>query len=49
MSHFQDIDECASNPCEDDLVCVDQVNKYICRKECDPGFTGIDCDVGKEE
>lgn len=42
-----DIDECASNPCPEDLICVDKVNEYKCRKECEPGYTGEDCEIGK--
>ena len=30
--------ECVSNPCLNDAVCVDDVNKFSC--ECKPGFTG---------
>jgi len=33
-----DINECISNPCENNGTCEDQVNGFTCR--CLPGFTG---------
>ena len=42
-----DIDECASNPCQNlnQKHCIDGVDKYTC--SCMPGYTGKLCDVGK--
>lgn len=33
-----DVNECISNPCQNNATCVDDVNGYIC--ECLPGFKG---------
>ncbi len=41
---FLDIDECESDPCINGQ-CVNGENRYTC--VCDPGWTGINCDVGK--
>ncbi len=43
---FSDINECASNPCQNGGVCMDGINRYVC--QCPPGFGGPNCDVGKE-
>ena len=40
-----DIDECASNPCENGASCTDEVNGYNCG--CAPGYTGTHCETGK--
>lgn len=32
------IDECASNPCENEARCEDQINDYFCH--CYPGYEG---------
>ena len=34
-----DVNECLSNPCENNGTCVDQVNGFTCH--CPPGFIGI--------
>ena len=39
-----DIDECASNPCQNGGTCADVVNGYDC--SCKPGYTGADCETG---
>lgn len=40
-----DIDECASNPCQNQASCIDRVAGYLC--QCPAGYTGIDCEIGK--
>ncbi len=40
-----DIDECASNPCQNAGACVDAVNGYTCT--CVAGWTGTICDTSK--
>ena len=37
-------DECASNPCQFDGTCADDVNKYTCT--CNDGYMGIECEIG---
>jgi len=37
-----DIDECSSNPCKNDGVCIDRVNGYFCN--CTDDFMGVDCE-----
>ena len=32
------VDECVSNPCQNDGTCIDDVNGYYC--ECITGFSG---------
>lgn len=32
------IDECASNPCQNEANCDDQINDYVC--SCYPGYMG---------
>ena len=44
MTLFTDINECASDPCQNDGTCTDQVNAYICT--CDLGYTGVHCEIG---
>ena len=38
-----DINECESDPCINGK-CKDGNNKYTC--ECDPGYTGVNCETG---
>ena len=41
-----DIDDCASNPCENNETCIDLVANYICN--CTQGYTGKNCSIGKD-
>lgn len=36
------INECASNPCENNAECIDRINDYQCN--CYPGYTGKNCE-----
>ena len=36
-----DIDECESDPCENEGTCEDEVNAYTCA--CAPGYNGTHC------
>ena len=38
-----DINECASNPCQNGGTCVDGINWYFCI--CDLGFAGDNCET----
>ena len=40
-----DIDECASDPCQNGGTCVDQVNGYLC--QCVPGYTDLQCQTSE--
>ena len=40
-----DIDECASNPCQNLGTCTDGVNQYVCG--CVAGYTGANCETSK--
>ena len=40
-----DMDECASNPCQNNATCIDQVAGYRC--QCNPGYAGNRCQNGK--
>ena len=42
---YLDIDECASNPCQNGGVCKDQINGFVCT--CAGQFTGTLCEIGK--
>ena len=41
---FTDINECESIPCLNGATCLDGKNNYDC--ECEPGFTGPNCETG---
>ena len=42
---YTDIDECATNPCQNGGVCLDDVNGYNCT--CEAGYTGLDCETSR--
>ena len=42
---FLDIDDCVTNPCLNDGVCVDGVNAFTCK--CAHGFRGDTCGISK--
>ena len=44
-SSFSDIDDCASDPCENNATCTDGVNNYTCA--CMAGYEGYNCSIGK--
>ena len=41
----QDINECASNPCQNEGTCTDGVNSYTCA--CATGYTDGECETSK--
>lgn len=42
-----DVDECASNPCQNGGTCKDGINSFTC--QCPPGYTGIQCETDIDE
>ena len=42
---MSDIDECVSNPCQNEGLCVDGVNAYTC--ECSSGYSGVNCETSE--
>ena len=43
--HFSDIDECFSEPCQNNATCVDLVDAFDCT--CLVGYTGTVCETSK--
>lgn len=41
------VNECASNPCQNGGVCEDQINGFICR--CPSGYIGTHCETDVDE
>ena len=41
---YLDIDECASDPCDNGGNCTDGENGYTCT--CEDGYVGADCEYG---
>lgn len=42
---YIDIDECASEPCQNNATCTQFLNGYNCT--CVDGYTGDNCETGK--
>ena len=40
-----ELDECQSDPCQNNATCIDQLNKFTCL--CLNGFNGDLCENGK--
>nr|5L0R_B Chain B, Neurogenic locus notch homolog protein 1 [Homo sapiens] len=38
-----DVNECVSNPCQNDATCLDQIGEFQCI--CMPGYEGVHCEV----
>ena len=45
ISVISDIDECVSDPCQNNGTCVDLVNEFNCT--CVLGFTGTNCETSR--
>ncbi|KAG8141786.1 hypothetical protein E2320_006463, partial [Naja naja] len=43
----EEVDECASNPCQNGAICLDRDNEYSCF--CVPGFQGYRCEIDINE
>ena len=43
----EDIDECASDPCQNGATCTNLLNAFEC--ECAPGFSGDLCEINIDE
>ncbi|XP_063968254.1 low-density lipoprotein receptor-related protein 2-like isoform X2 [Lytechinus pictus] len=44
---FEDIDECASGPCQNKGNCMDGINSYTCK--CTQGYNGPTCEIDIDE
>ena len=44
-ANLLDMDECASDPCQNNATCVDLINEFRC--DCVPGFNGTLCGNSK--
>ena len=42
--NYIDIDDCASDPCLNNAICMDQLNGFSCI--CAEGWTGPTCSLG---
>ena len=40
---FLDIGECASDPCHNGGICIDEINAFTCI--CISGYTGVTCET----
>ena len=47
MCYIADINECASNPCQNGGTCTDGINQYTCA--CVPGYDGAECQNSKSK
>lgn len=45
LSYITDIQDCQSGPCENDGVCLDGLNGFVCF--CTQGYAGDTCNRGK--
>lgn len=43
----EDVDECASTPCQNGGECLDKINEFECR--CKVGFEGDTCEMDVDE
>ena len=44
-ANLLDMDECASDPCQNNATCVDLINEFRC--DCVPGFNETFCQNSK--
>ena len=42
-----EVNECASDPCQNNGTCRDLVGMYRC--DCEPGYNGTNCEIGKHQ
>lgn len=45
LHSFTDGDQCVPPPCQNDGVCKDGINSYVCW--CKPNFSGRNCEIGE--